>query len=272
VAVDGFWIDATEVTNAQFGAFVRATRYVTVAERAPDAKAFPGAAPELLVPGAVVFTQPKAEVPLDDARRWWRWQPGASWRHPEGPGSSIDDRADFPVVQVAWDDAVAYARWAGKRLPTEAEWERAARGGLEGKTFAWGDAPAPGGRAMANVWQGRFPWENTATDGFVGVAPVRKFPANPYGLYDVAGNVWEWVADWYRPDAYAAAGPSRNPRGPASGADPEEPGVAKRVMRGGSFLCSDRYCVRYKVAGRGKGAPDTGLSNLGFRCAKDARR
>jgi formylglycine-generating enzyme len=275
VYVDGFWMDRTEVTNEEFARFIEATGYITIAERRPDPRDFPGAPPESVVPGAVVFTPPGRPVRLDDHFQWWSYVKGASWRRPEGPGSGLRGREKHPVVEVAWADAVAYAEWAGKRLPTEAEWEFAARGGQDRKSYAWGDELAPGGRWMANVWQGRFPSENRAEDGYRGTAPVASFPAEGYGLYDLAGNVWEWCSDWYRPDYYAtlaaAGGIARNPQGPPDSADPAEPGVRKRVNRGGSYLCSDHYCSRYVLGSRGKGEPDTGTSNLGFRCARDAR-
>jgi formylglycine-generating enzyme required for sulfatase activity len=276
VYVDAFWMDATEVTNQQFAAFVKATRYVTVAERTPKAKDFPDAPPENLVAGSVVFTPPAHPVPLDDHLRWWDYVKGANWRHPQGPQSSIEGRDKFPVVHVAYEDAEAYARWAGKRLPTEAEWEFAARGGLAGKTYAWGDELKPGGKWQANIWQGKFPVKDTGEDGFAGIAPVQQFPPNRYGLYDVAGNVWEWCSDWYRPDYYAklaaAGGVARNPRGPASSFDPAEPGQAKRVHRGGSFLCTDQYCTRYMVGTRGKGEVATATNHLGFRCVKPSKQ
>jgi formylglycine-generating enzyme required for sulfatase activity len=270
VAVDGFWMDRTAVTNEQFARFVEATGYVTVAERTPEARDFPGAPPEKLMAGGVVFTPTKGPVPLDNHLRWWSYVKGANWRHPDGPDSDLQGRENHPVVQVAWDDAVAYAKWAGKRLPTEAEFEFAARGGLERKKYVWGDEFRPDGKWMANIWQGRFPYENTAEDGFRGAAPVGSFPANGYGLSDMAGNVWEWCSDWYRHDYYArlSAGPQpvRNPLGPDDSYDPSEPGTAKRVMRGGSYLCTDQYCTAYEAGARGKGAPDSGTNHVGFRC------
>ena len=274
VYVDGFWMDRTEVTNSQFAAFVRATRYVTVAERTPTREEFPTAPRENLVAGSTVFTPTSGPVPLDDYFQWWRYQKGASWRHPDGPGSDLAGKESYPVVHVAYADAAAYARWAGKRLPTEAEWEFAARGGLTGKTYAWGDELKPGGRWMANIYEGRFPVHDDGEDGFAGVAPVAQFPPNGYGLYDVAGNVWEWVSDWYRPDTFArlaaAGGVARNPGGPDAPYDPAEPSEKKRVHRGGSFLCTDQYCTRYMVGTRGKGEVSTGSNHLGFRCVKPA--
>jgi len=272
VRVDGFWMDATEVTNGEFKRFADETKYVTVAERVPRAEDYPGALPDMLVPGSVVFSPPKKAVPLNDHFQWWNYVKGASWRHPEGPGSTIGRRMDHPVVHIAFEDAQAYATWAGKRLPTEAEWEFAARGGLAAKKYPWGDDFRPGGKYMANTFQGHFPEKNTAEDGYVATNPVKAFPANAFGLYGMAGNVWEWVSDWYRPDYYARlasqGGTARSPPGPPDSFDPSEPGVQKRVQKGGSFLCTDQYCSRYMPGGRGKGAPDTGTNHLGFRLVK----
>jgi sulfatase modifying factor 1 len=269
VAVDGFWMDQTPVTNGQFEQFVKATGYSTIAERRPDPKDYPGVDSSKLVAGSAVFSPPETDVTLDDATQWWRYVPGASWKHPEGPGSSIDGRRDHPVVQVAWMDAVAYAKWAGKRLPTEAEFEFAARGGLDRNHYAWGNDLKPDGKWAGNIWEGRFPSNNTLEDGYMGTSPVTAFPANGYGLYDVGGNVWQWCADWYRPDYFAvlaARGVARNPQGPPDSYDPQEPGALKRVQKSGSFLCSDRYCSRYLVGSRGRGSIDSGGSNTGFRC------
>lgn len=271
VSIDGFWMDRTPVTNAQFEEFVRATRYVTAAERKPDPKDYPGVDPIKLVAGSAVFSPPARDVTLDDVTQWWRYVPGASWKHPEGPASSIEGRDDHPVVQIAWEDAAAYAKWAGKRLPREAEFEFAARGGLDRNLYAWGNELKPGGKWVANIWQGRFPSQNTRDDGYLGTSPVTAFPPNGFGLYDVGGNVWQWCADWYRTDYYAnlsSNGLARNPQGPPDSYDPKEPGVAKRVQKGGSFLCSDRYCSRYLAGSRGRGAVDSGGSNTGFRCVK----
>jgi len=275
VYVDGFWMDATELTNEEFGKFVAATGYMTIAERTPTAAEFPGAPSENLVAGSTVFTPTPSPVPLNNHYQWWRYQKGANWLHPEGPDSSIEGREKYPVVQISYDDAIAYAKWAGKRLPTEAEWEFAARGGLTGKLYTWGDDFHPDGKVMANTYQGKFPVKDTGDDGFAGLAPVASFAPNGYGLYDMAGNAWEWISDWYRPDYYtqlAASGRvARNPKGPDSSFDPAEPGEKKRVHRGGSFLCTDQYCSRYIVGTRGKGEVSTGSNHLGVRLVKDAQ-
>jgi len=272
VAVDGFWMDATEVTNRAFRAFVEATGYVTVAERAPDPADFPGAPRELLVPGSAVFHPPGQPVDLRNALAWWRYVPGVHWRQPAGPGSSIEGREEYPVVHIAYPDAEAYAAWAGRRLPTEAEWEFAARGGVAGRLYAWGDELTPGGVHHANLHQGSFPVTDAGTDGFVGLAPVASFAPNPYGLYDMAGNVWEWVSDWYRPDYYATLAAEGtvavNPTGPPDSFDPAEPGAKKRVQRGGSFLCTSQYCSRYLVGTRGKNEVSTGSTHGGFRTVR----
>jgi sulfatase modifying factor 1 len=276
VRLNGFWIDKTEVTNEQFARFVQATGYITVAERKPSVKDFPNAPPENLVAGSVVFSPPNHAVALDNHYQWWSYAKGADWRHPEGPSSTIKGHEKHPVVHVAYDDALAYAKWSGKRLPTEAEFEYAERGGLDRKRFAWGDELRPGGKFMANTFQGHFPDQNTGEDGYTNTAPVGSFPANGYGLFDMSGNVWEWTSDWYRPDYYkiiAAAGSvAANPKGPAESFDPSEPGAPKKVQRGGSFLCTDQYCARYIVGGRGKGEPDTGTNHVGFRCVLDSKR
>ena len=276
VYIDGFWMDKTEVTNGQFAAFVTATGYVTVAERTPRAEDFPGAPPENLVAGSVVFSPPDHAIPLNDHFQWWSYVKGTNWRHPLGPKSDLKGREQYPVVHIAYEDAVAHAQWAGKRLPTEAEWEFAARGGLTGQVYPWGNEFKKNGKWMANIHQGHFPNQDTGADKFLGIAPVAQFPANGYGLYDVGGNVWEWVSDWYRPDYYAqlaAAGGAvaRNPKGPDTPFDPSEPTEKKRVHRGGSFLCTDQYCSRYMVGTRGKGEISTGTNHLGFRCVMPAR-
>ena len=274
VQVNGFWMDATPVTNRQFEQFVRSTGYITIAERPPTKDEFPTAPDENLVAGSVVFAPTDHEVPLDNHFRWWNYVPGANWRHPLGPDSDLNGKDNCPVVHVAYPDVEAYAKWAGKRLPTEAEFEFAARGGLTGKTYCWGDEFRPNGRWMANTWQGKFPVKDVGNDGYAGIAPVKSFAANGYGLYDMAGNIWEWCSDWYRPDYYktlAEAGSlARNPKGPDSSFDPAEPNEKKRVHRGGSFLCNDQYCSRYIVGTRGKGEVTTGTNHLGFRCVKSA--
>jgi len=275
VYVNAFFMDKTDVTNAQFAEFVKATGYVTIAERTPTAEEFPGAPPENLSAGSVVFSPPDHPVPLDTQFRWWSYVHGANWRHPLGPHSDIEGKDNDPVVHIAYPDAEAYAKWAGKRLPTEAEWEFAARGGLSGNPFVWGAQFRPHDKWMANTHQGKFPVKDTGEDGFIGIAPVAQYPPNGYGLYDMAGNVWQWTRDWYRPDYYqalASAGVvARNPQGPASSFDPSEPDQPKKVQRGGSFLCTDQYCSRYIVGTRGKGEISTGTNHLGFRCVTDAK-
>ncbi|MEO6435697.1 MAG: formylglycine-generating enzyme family protein [Tepidisphaeraceae bacterium] len=275
VTVNPFFMDATPVTNEQFEKFVEATKYVTVAERKPEPKDYPGVPLEKLVAGSAVFTPPPHDVPLDNPMAWWSYVPGASWKHPEGPQFDLKGREHHPVVQICFEDALAYAKWAGKRLPTEAEYEFAARGGLEGKKFSWGDELTPGGKYPANIWTGRFPAENTEADGFKGTSSVQAFPPNGYGLYDMGGNVWVWCSDWYRPDTYQsrdATTPTKNPGGAQDSFDPAEPGTPKRVLRGGSFLCAERYCTRYLVGSRGKGAPDSAAPNIGLRLVKDVAR
>lgn len=274
VFVDGFWMDRTEVTNDQFAEFVKATKYVTVAERTPTLEQYPEARehPENLVAGSVVFSPPAKAVPLNNHYQWWKYIPGASWKHPEGPLSHLSGRGHYPVVHIAYEDAEAYCRWARKRLPTEAEWEFAARGGLTGKLYPWGDELQPDGKWMTNIWQGEFPLRDAASDGFAGIAPVAQFSPNRYGLHDMAGNVWEWCSDWYRPDTYnrgiGAPAATRNPQGPAHSFDPAEPTEKKRVHRGGSFLCTEQYCTRYIVGTRGKGEVTSGSNHLGFRCVQ----
>lgn len=273
VVVGGFWMDETEVTNEQFAAFIEATGYLTVAERKPKPADFPGVPHEALVPGSLVFTAPVRSVALNDATQWWRYVVGAKWDQPDGPGSTTVGRGKYPVVHVAYEDAEAYAKWAGKRLPTEAEWEFAARGGLAGRRYTWGDDLQPSGRWAANIFEGKFPTKDSGQDGYAGIAPVAQYPPNEYGLYDMAGNVWEWCSDWYRSDYYAELSRqsvTSNPQGPAKSHDPAEPGVPKRVHRGGSFLCTDQYCTRYMVGSRDKGDPNTSSNHLGFRCVKDA--
>lgn len=269
VRVNGFYMDEHEVTNAEYAAFVKATNYVTVAERKLNPKDYPGVPPESLVPGSGVFSPPNHKVSLADPLQWWEYVPGASWRHPFGPNSSIDNMPNNPAVHISYEDAVAYAKWAGKRLPTEAEWEYAARGGRGNQPYYWGNELKPDGKWMANIYQGDFPNNNTAEDGYAGIAPVKSFPPNPYGLYDMEGNVWEWCNDFYRPDYYQHS-PANNPKGPSDSYDPDEPNAVKRVQRGGSFICSDQYCIRYKAGSRGKGEVQSGSNNLGFRCVRDS--
>lgn len=279
VRVSGFWMDAAPVTNAQFAAFVAAADYRTLAEQAPDASQFPGAKPDLLVPGALVFRKTKTRVNLDDPMQWWAWVPGANWRHPRGPNKGIAGLESHPVVQVAYQDAEAYARWAGKELPTEAEWEFAARGGLDGASFVWGDEESPSGKPMANTWQGEFPWVNKRLDGYEGTSPVGVFPPNGYGLHDMAGNVWEWTRDWYAP-RYPQPGNKPccapvDPRVSSADAsfDPNQPQIRipRKVLKGGSHLCAPNYCLRYRPAARTPETIDTSTCHIGFRCVTRAR-
>ena len=268
VTVTGFWMDTHEVTNAEFSTFVQATGYKTIAERPLNPADFPNVPAEQLVPGSAVFTPTTQQVALSDPLQWWSYVKGASWQHPAGPESTLKGREHEPVVHVSYEDALAYATWAGKRLPTEAEWEFAAQGGKGNRPYYWGSELKPAGRWVANIYQGHFPDKNTSEDGFARAAPVKSFPANPYGLYDMDGNVWEWCQDYYRPDYYSQL-VKNDPKGPTDSYDPEEPGAVKRVQRGGSFLCSDQYCVRYKAGSRGKGEVSSGSNNLGFRCVRD---
>lgn len=269
VELESFWMDEHEVTNRQFAKFVAETNYVTVAERPLNEDDFPGVDPSLLVEGSAVFQEGQSVSSLQNSLQWWAYVPGASWKHPLGPDSSIEGLEDHPVVQIAYEDAVAYAEWAGKRLPTEAEWEYAAKGGKHtDEQYYWGEELQIEGKWMANIYQGQFPSDNTAEDGFLRTAPVKSFAPNHYGLYDMEGNVWEWCFDYYTADYYAES-PRKNPQGPVSSHDPMEPSAIKRVQRGGSFLCSDQYCERYKAGGRGKGEINSPTNNVGFRCVKD---
>ena len=269
VTINSFYMDVHEVTNAQFEEFVKATGYITVAERPLDPNDFPGADPALLVPGSAVFKTPTQVQGLQNHLQWWEYVPDASWRHPEGPNSSIKGKENYPVTQLAYQDAEAYAKWAGKRLPTEAEWEYAAKAGKhQQETYYWGSEKLENGKWLANIYQGEFPTNNTKEDGFETTSPVKSFPANAYGLYDMEGNVWEWCSDFYRPDFYLNS-PKENPNGPADSFDPQEPGTVKRVQRGGSFLCNDQYCERYKAGSRGKGEVNSPTNNVGFRCVKN---
>jgi formylglycine-generating enzyme len=278
VLVTGFFLDEHEVTNEQFAQFIAATKYVTLAEKKPDWDEMkktlepntPKPPDDKLVPGALVFRKPPERVGLEDERQWWEYVAGANWRQPEGPGSSIDGREKHPVVQVAYEDALAYCEWAKKRLPTEAEWEIAARGGLDRQRFTWGnEKPTDQDANRANIWQGEFPNENTVIDGHFRTAPVKQYPANGFGLHDMAGNVWEWCSDWYRADAYVDLGRlTINPSGPKTFLDPREPLTPKRVIRGGSYLCHVTYCESYRPAARRGGATDTSMCHTGFRCAR----
>ncbi len=275
VYLDGFYMDASEVTNAQFTAFVNATGFVTTAERKPTKEEYPGVPEENLITGSVVFTPPNHKVPLDNFLQWWGYIPGADWKHPTGPGSTIVGKENYPVVQISWDDAVAYAKWAGKRLPTEAEWEFAARAGKTGNLYTWGNQFKPNGKLMANIFEGDFPYNDNSADGFKGIAPVKQFEPNAYGLYDIAGNVWEWCSDWYRSDYYrlqSKSSVSKNPKGPSESYDPDEPDIKKKVQRGGSFLCTDEYCTRYMVGTRGKSEITSGTNHAGFRCVQDLKK
>ena len=279
VGVDGFWMDEHQVTVAEFRRFVKATGYVTSAERAPDPAEYPDADPELLVPGSLVFHGTSGPVDLSDYRNWWSWTPGAQWRHPDGPESTVHGRERHPVTHIAYEDAQAYAAWAGKVLPSEAEWEFAARGGLEGKVFVWGNEFAPKGKMMANTWQGEFPWQNLELDGFVGTSPVTTFPPNGYGLYDMAGNVWEWTSDFFTSSHTNGEDPCCAPRNPRVTAPDQSYGVGqpgahipRRVTKGGSHLCAPNYCLRYRPAARQGEAVDTSTAHIGFRCILRPRK
>ena len=276
VSVGAFWMDAHTVTNREFERFVAATGHVTLAEKPANPEDYPGAKPEMLVPSSVMFRKSEGPVDLSNHYNWWTYVAGADWRHPRGPESSIIDLMDHPVVHVAFEDAEAYAKWAGKELPTESEWEFAARGGLDGKPYVWGDEFLPGGKFMANTWQGQFPWQNLLEDGHEWTAPVGTYPANGYGLFDMAGNVWEWTTDWYQVHSKlpikSPCCTLDNPRGGKAeeSYDPRTPNVTipRKVMKGGSYLCAPNYCRRYRPAARMPQAVDTSTCHLGFRCVK----
>jgi sulfatase modifying factor 1 len=276
VSVSTFWMDKTQVSNAEFQKFIAATHYVTTAEIKPDweilKRQLPLGTPKpddtKLVAASLVFVASDHPVALDDISQWWQWTPGADWRHPRGKNSDIHQLNHHPVVHVSWDDATAFCKWLGKRLPTEAEWEWAARGGLKGQRYPWGSEPIDEGKVKANTWQGQFPYRNSLRDKYYFTSPVGSFPANGYGLYDMAGNVWEWVSDWYKGDYYSSLDKNGviDPKGPAESYDPNEPTMPKRVLRGGSFLCNESYCTGYRVSARMKSSADTSMEHVGFRC------